>query len=299
MCHNVLGLEVVLADGRIVQAGSRTVKTSAGYNLAQLFVGSEGTLGVITQATVRLHGIPEHEVAIRCAFADLDQACACATTIVGAGVLAVQIELLDAATIAAINVFKQTTLPERTHLFIGLAGTRAGVEGDLEATREIAEAHGSISFDESRDPTQRKRLWAARHDVTHAVAEVNKGKTIKGTDTCVPLSQLPGAVKAARQIMEKAGLAPQVLGHVGDGNYHMLFAIDDDDPDDVARVQAANDEIVADCLARGGTCSGEHGIGLGKMTYLEWEHGDLIPLMRGIKQALDPQGILNPGKIFA
>ncbi len=299
MRQNVLELEAVLADGSIVRFGSRTMKSSAGYNLAQLLIGSEGTLGVITEATLRLYGIPDHQLAIRCAFKDLDGACACAAAIVGAGVQAVRVELLDRATIVAVNTFKHTALPECPHLFIELAGTRAGVEGDLESTREIAEGFGLVSFDESSNPTQRTRLWAARHDVTFAVIEANKGKTIKSTDTCVPLSQLPGAVRAARAIMQNLGLEPQVLGHVGDGNYHVLFAIDDDDPEDVARYRAANDEIVADCLARGGTCSGEHGIGMGKTKYLEWEHGDALPIMRGIKQQLDPNGILNPGKIFA
>jgi D-lactate dehydrogenase (cytochrome) len=299
MRQNVLELEVVLADGRIVRAGSRTVKTSAGYNLVHLFIGSEGTLGVITQVTVRLYGIPEHLVAVRAAFPDLDDACACATALVGAGVSVLRTELLDRATIAAINAFKGSALAERPHLFIELGGSRAGVEGDLEAAREIAEAHDCESFDASSDPTERARLWAARHDVAFALAEAHKGKTIKGTDTCVPVSQLPDAVRHARRVMQEAGLEPSVLGHVGDGNYHVMFAIDEDDPASVARVKAADQEIVRDCLARGGTCSGEHGIGIGKMSYLEQEHGDLLPLMRGLKGLLDPNGILNPGKIFA
>jgi D-lactate dehydrogenase (cytochrome) len=299
MRQNVLELEVVLADGGVIRAGSRTVKSSAGYNLAQLFVGSEGTLGVITGLTVRLYGIPEHVVAVRAAFPDLDAACRCSTALVGAGVALTRVELLDGSTVAAINVFKGTSLPERPHLFVELAGSEAGVAGDLEATRELAADEGCESFDASTDPTERSRLWSARHDAFFAVNHAHPGKLHMPTDVCVPLSELPAAIRHARTAMEAAGFDTAIIGHVGDGNFHALLLFDPDSPDERARASAVNGAIVADALARGGTCSGEHGIGLGKVRYLEQEHGDLLPLMRGIKSLLDPGGILNPGKIFA
>ena len=299
MRQNVLEVEVVLADGSIVRAGAKTAKTSAGYNLAHLFIGSEGTLGVIVSATVRLHGIPEHIVAIRASFPTLDSACACAAALVGAGVPLVRAELIDGGTVGAINTHAGTELPERPHLFLELGGSRTAVEADLGFVRDLAAEHGCDGLSQSADPTERSRLWAARHGLFFAHARAYPGKAIKGTDTAVPISQLAAAVQYAREVIEAAGLEPIVVAHAGDGNYHCVFAVDGDDPEQQLLVQRVNDEIVRDCLARGGTCSGEHGIGLGKIHALEAEHGDLLPLMRGIKDLLDPNGILNPGKILA
>ncbi len=299
MRHNTLELEVVLADGRIIRTGSRALKTSAGYNLMHLFIGCEGTLGVITELTVRLYGIPEHVIAARAGFPDLDSACRCAVGLVGTGLAVTRIELVDRDTIAAINAYKGSSIAEQPHLFVELSGTQASVEADARIAREIASVEGCERFDATSDHEEAARLWEARHELLFAFENRYPGRAVKGSDACVPLSELPGAVRFAREAMTNAGLEPSILGHVGDGNYHAMAMIDTNDPSDVARVEGVFDQIVADAIARGGTCSGEHGIGIGKQKYLLQEHGDLIPLMRAVKAELDPNGILNPGKIFA
>lgn len=299
MRTNVLGLEVVLADGTVVRTGSRAAKTSAGYNLTALFVGSEGTLGVITELTVRLHGIPEAAVAVRAVFPELESACRAAVAMVGAGVGVTRLELLDAATIRAVNAYKRSGYAEAPSLFVEVAGSEAGVAGDLDAVRELCEGEGCESFASERDPTARVRLWEARHHVLFALLHGSPGKLHKSTDVCVPVSELPGAVRHAREAVERLGLDATIVAHAGDGNYHVLFMLDPESPAEQEAAERLNAEIVEHALARGGTCTGEHGIGLGKIGYLEREHGDLLPLMRGIKQLFDPAGILNPGKILA
>jgi D-lactate dehydrogenase (cytochrome) len=299
MRQNVLALQVVLADGSVIRTGSRTVKTSAGYNLTHLFVGSEGTLGVITELTLRLYGIPDHVVAVRAVFPEVDDACRAAATIIGSGVMVTRCELVDGASIRMMNAFKGTAFPEAPHLFLEFGGSEGGVAGDLDATREIAEDEGCVSFEAESDPTARARLWDARHQSLFATQHAFPGKLHKSTDVCVPISELPGAIRHARGQMESHGFAATVIGHVGDGNYHAVFALDPDDPGELERAEAVNDEIVRYALERGGTSTGEHGIGIGKLRYLEQEHGDLLPVMRGIKSLLDPNGILNPGKVFA
>ena len=297
MRTQVLALEVVLADGRVIRTGSRAVKSPAGYGLPGLFVGSEGTLGVIAELTLRLYGIPEHVVAVRAAFPDVESACAAAAAIVGSGVLATRCELVDAESIRTMNAYKGGSYPEEPHLFLEFGGSEAGVAGDLEAAREIAEAEGCTSFTAESDPTERARLWAARHDALLALAHSAPGKRAFTTDVCVPLSELPDAVRLGRRLAEEAGLLAGIVGHVGDGNYHVAFMLDPNEPAEVERARRMNAAIVDDALARGGTCTGEHGIGLGKIGYLEREHPDLLPLMRSLKDLLDPAGILNPGKV--
>jgi D-lactate dehydrogenase (cytochrome) len=299
MRAQVLALEVVLAGGEVVRTGSLAAKTSAGYNLTALFVGSEGTLGVITELALRLHGIPEHVVAIRAAFPDVEAACAAAAAIVGTGVLVSRCELVDAESMRIINAFKRTSYREEPQLFIELGGSEAGVAGDVEAVRELVGGEGCTSFEAESDPTARARLWEARHHSLHAYGHAFPGKRHYATDVCVPLSELPEAIRLGRRLVEEAGLVGGIMGHVGDGNYHVGFMIDPDDPGELARAMRLNETIVADALARGGTCTGEHGIGLGKRGFLEQEHGDLLPLMRAVKRLLDPTGILNPGKILA
>jgi D-lactate dehydrogenase (cytochrome) len=293
-----LGLEVVLADGTVIHTGSRAVKSSAGYGLTGLFVGSEGTLGVITGLTLRLHGIPDYVVAVRAAFPDVESACRAAATTIGSGVLVTRCELLDAETIRTVNDFKGTDYEQSPHLFVEFGGSEAGVAGDLEATRLIAEDEGCSAFTAETDPSARAKLWDARHNVLHALLHAAPGKRTYTTDVCVPISQLPDAIRLGRELVAELGLLAHIVGHVGDGNYHVGVALDPDNPDEVARAKRLNEQIVADALARGGTCTGEHGIGIGKVSFLEQEHGDLLPIMRGIKQLLDPRGILNPGKIF-
>jgi D-lactate dehydrogenase (cytochrome) len=297
MRAQVLALEVVLADGSVIRTGSRAVKSSAGYNLTSLFVGSEGTLGVITELTVRLYGIPEYTIAVRAAFPDVDAACRAAADIVGSGVLVTRVELLDAATIAAVNAYKGTAYPEEPSLFVEFGGTEEGVAGDLVATRELAEGEGASAFEYERDADARARLWEARHHCLFALLATAPGKVHKSTDVCVPVSELAGAVRHAREAVERHGLTAAVIAHAGDGNYHALFMLDPEDPAELEAADRLNAEIVEYALARGGTCTGEHGIGMGKLGYLEREHGDLLPLMRGLKRLFDPNGILNPGKV--
>jgi D-lactate dehydrogenase (cytochrome) len=298
MRAQVLALEVVLADGMVVRTGSRAAKTSAGYNLTALFVGSEGTLGVITELTLRLYGIPDYTIAVRATFPDVESACRAAAAMIGSGVMVTRVELLDAATIRAVNAYKASAYPEAPSLFVEFAGSEAGVAGDLDATRELAADEGCAAFEFERDPAARARLWEARHHVLFALVHGSPGKLHKSTDVCVPVSELPEAIRRARSAVERLGLEAAIVGHVGDGNYHVLFMLDPKDATERAAAERLNAEIVEDALAVGGTCTGEHGIGLGKIDYLEREHGDLVPLMRGIKRLLDPNGILNPGKIL-
>ena len=299
MRTQVLALEVVLADGTVIRPGSRAVKTSAGYDLRGLFVGSEGTLGVITELTLRLYGIPEHTIAVRAAFPDVGAACRAAVAMIGSGVTVTRVELLDAASIRAVNAYKRTAYAEAPSLFIEFAGTESGVAGDLEATRELAELEGCASFDFEITQEGRARLWEARHHVAFAVGAQAPGKRPLATDVAVPLSELPAAVAFARERVDARGRDAAIIGHVGDGNFHVALMLDEDDADDLADAKALNDELVEWALARGGTCTGEHGIGLGKRGYLEREHGDLLPYMRAVKAAFDPNGILNPGKVLA
>src|SRR5438034_2770150 len=297
MRAHVLALEVVLADGRVVRTGSRAVKTSAGYNLTSLFVGSEGTLGVITELTLRLHPISDHIVVARAAFPSVEAACRAAAAIIGVGVLVTRCELLDAMTIAALNAFSGTDFPTSPYLFIEFGGTEAGVAGDLVTTRELAEDEDATAFESESDPTARARMWGARHNALMASLALAPGSKAMTTDVAVPVSELASAIEQARRALDESGLRGGIVGHVGDGNFHLAFLLDPDDATSIARAEALNAAIVDDAIARGGTCTGEHGIGYGKLAYLEREHGDLVPLYRGIKELFDPNGIMNPGKV--
>jgi D-lactate dehydrogenase (cytochrome) len=297
MRTHVLALEVVLAGGKVVRTGSRAVKTSAGYNLTSLLVGSEGTLGVITELTLRLHPIPEHIVVARAAFPSVEAACRAAAAIIGAGVLVTRCELLDATTIGALNAFSGTSFPESPYLFVEFGGTEAGVAGDLASTRELVEDEGATAFEAEGDPTARARMWNARHNALMASLALAPGTKAMTTDVAVPVSELAAAIEHARRTLDESGLRGGIVGHVGDGNFHVAFLLDPDDEASIARAEALNATLVDDALGRGGTCTGEHGIGFGKLRYLEQEHGDLVPLYRGVKQLFDPNGILNPGKL--
>jgi D-lactate dehydrogenase (cytochrome) len=295
MRANVLALEAVLAGGRVIRTGSRAAKTSAGYDLTGLLVGSEGTLAVITEVTVRLHAIPEHAVALRISFPDVESACRTAAGVVGAGGGVSRIELLDAWCLAAVNAFSGTEYPETPCLFVEASGSKELVEADLELVQAIARDEGATEIAYERNPDARAHLWQARHDVAHALAARFPGTKERTTDVCVPLTELAGAVHFARTEIERLGLDAGILGHAGDGNLHVAVQVD-------AEAVAASDELVRnvvdDALARGGTSTGEHGIGLGKIGALEREHRDLIPLMQAIRATFDPNGILNPGKVL-
>ncbi len=298
MRQNVLALEAVLADGRVIRAGSAAPKTSAGYDLLGLLIGSEGTLAVITELTLRLHGIPEHAVVLRIAFPDVAAAARAAVGIVGAGVGVTRIELIDGWTASAINAHQGTDLPPVPTLFVEADGTEQSVASDLELVRAVAAEEGAEDVVAERDPTARARLWAARHVAAHAAAAAAPGKRPRATDVCVPLSQLAATVSLARAEVDRRGLVAGILGHAGDGNVHVALHVDPDDPAELAEADELVDVLVTDALARGGTCTGEHGIGLGKRQALEREHPDLLPLMRGIKELFDPHGIMNPGKVL-
>jgi D-lactate dehydrogenase (cytochrome) len=299
MRTHVLELEVVLADGRIVRAGTRAAKTSAGYSLSNLFIGSEGTLGVITELTLRLHPIPEHVVVARAAFPSVEAACRAAAAIIGVGVPVLRCELLDAMTIAALNAFSGTSFPVSPYLFIEFGGSQAGVAGDLETTKELAEDEGATAFESESDPTARAQIWGARHNALMASLALAPGSRAMTTDVAVPVSELAAAIEHARDALDASDLRGGIVGHVGDGNFHVAFLLDPDDAASIAQADALNRAVVEDALARGGTCTGEHGIGYGKLEYLALEHGDLLPIMRGIKDLLDPHGIMNPGKVVA
>jgi D-lactate dehydrogenase (cytochrome) len=299
MRPNVLALEVVLPGGSVLRTGSRAFKTSAGYDLTGLFVGSEGTLGVITELTLRLYGIPEHVVAVRVSFPTLEAACRTAVTSVAAGTGVRRLELLDAINIHAINKYAGTAYPEVPSLFVEAAGSEGSVGGDLELVLELAEEEGAIDVVHERDPDLRAKLWSARHSAAYSWTQLWPGSRHCSTDVCVPLAELPAAVTFARATADRLGLRAGILGHVGDGNFHVGVTLDPDDPAEVAGWHELSRLVVEDAIARGGTCTGEHGIGLGKVQALELEHPDLLPYYRGIKQLFDPNGIMNPGKVVA
>ncbi len=298
MRANVLALEAVLADGSVIRTGSRARKTSAGYDLTGLLVGSEGTLAVITELTLRLHPIPEHVVALRLGFEDIEAACRTAAAIVGAGAAVTRVELLDEWMVGAVNAFSGTTLPVGPTLLVEAAGSRETVHADLELVRAVATGEGAVEILAEEDADARRLLWRARHDVTHAAAARVPGSKERATDVCVPVSELAASVRFARSEIGRLGLHAGIVGHAGDGNVHVSIHVDPSDQDELARSDGLVSAVVADALARGGTCTGEHGIGQGKIAALEAEHGDLLPLMRGIKQLFDPLGIMNPGKVL-
>ncbi len=295
MRANVLALEAVLADGRVIRTGTRAAKSSAGYDLTGLLVGSEGTLAVITEVTVRLHAIPEQAVALRLTFPDIESACRTAASLVAAGSGVTRVEFLDAWIVAAVNAYSGTTYPEGPCLFVEAAGSEELVRADLELVQAIATAEGATDIVTERDPDARARLWKARHEAANATAAAFPGTKERATDVCVPLTELAAAAHFARAEIDRLGLNAGIVGHAGDGNLHVAVQVDESEID---RSEELVHNIVDDALARGGTCTGEHGIGLGKIGALEQEHGDLIPLMQAIKASFDPNGILNPGKVL-
>jgi D-lactate dehydrogenase (cytochrome) len=297
MRANVLALEAVLPGGRVIRTGSRAPKTSAGYDLTGLLVGSEGTLAVITELTLRLHGIPEHVVAVRISFPTVDAAVQTAVAAISAGAGVTRVELVDALNMQAINRYSGTDYAEVPCLLVEAAGTEASVEGDLELVLELAGAEGATDVAYERAAEARLRLWSARHDAAYSWSQLWPGARHCSSDTCVPLSQLAAAVALAQAELERLRLRGGILGHVGDGNFHVGVMLDPDDADEVARWHELSASLVRDALARGGTCTGEHGIGAGKLDALALEHPDLLPLYRAIKDVFDPRGIMNPGKV--
>ena len=299
MRENVLGLTVVTAEGKVVRTAGRAKKSAAGYDLTRLFVGSEGTLGVITEVTVRLYPLPEAISAAVCNFPSLAAAVNAVIQTIQLGVPIARSEFLCESTIAAINAYSNTTLREAPTLFFEFHGTESGVREQAELVQAIARDHGGQDFEWASRPEDRTRLWNARHSAYFACLQVRPGCRAISTDTCVPISRLADSITGARRILDTAKFPTMLLGHVGDGNFHAVLLVGPDDEREMAEAERLNDEIVRLALSMDGTCTGEHGIGLHKMGFLVEERGDdAIELMRRIKRALDPDNILNPGKIF-
>lgn len=298
MRDNVLGLEVVLADGRVIRTGGRARKSSAGYDLTRLMIGSEGTLGLITELTVRLHPLPEAVSAAICAFSDLGGAVRCVIQTIQLGIPVARVEFLDELTVKAVNRYSHTTLRESPTLFFEFHGSPAAVEEQARAVQEIARDNGGQGFEWATRPEERTRLWAARRDAYFACINLRPGCRGLTTDVCVPISRLADCIEATRADIDESGLIAPIVGHVGDGNFHTVVLVDPNDPAEQERAHALNRQIVERALSMGGTCTGEHGIGFGKQDFLVAEHGrDAVEAMRALKRALDPDGLLNPGKV--
>lgn len=298
MRENVLNVTAVMADGSIVKTGSRARKSAAGYDLTRLLIGSEGTLGIITELTLRLYGIPESMLAAVCPFATLEGACNAAMDAVGQGLGVARIELLDATQIAAVNVHAKLALEETPTLFLEFHGTPAATRAEVAAFEAIARDNGALRFDWAATEDDRRRLWKARHEAYWAIRATAKGRAILATDVCVPVSRLAQCVLETVEDAARCGLTAPILGHVGDGNFHATPLIDAESPAEVAALKGFLGRLAARAIAHGGTCTGEHGIGQGKKAYLAAEAGTALPVMATIKRALDPDGLLNPGKII-
>jgi D-lactate dehydrogenase (cytochrome) len=300
MKDNVLSLKVVLASGEVMTTARRAKKSAAGYDLTRLIVGSEGTLGVITELTLRLSGIPEAIAAGVCPFPTVEACCNATILTIQSGIPVARIELLDALQVKACNAYSKLSLPETPMLFLEFHGSEAGVAEQSQRFGEIARDLGGGPFDWATRPEDRSRLWQARHDAYWAGRALRPGTAAVATDVCVPISKLAQCVvETQRDIAESRLLAP-ILGHVGDGNFHLTLLVDLADSDEVARAKALNERLVARALAMDGTSTGEHGVGQGKMAYLAAEHGEpALATMRAIKRALDPDDIMNPGKIIS
>lgn len=297
MRDNVLGLEVVLADGRIIRTGTRARKSSAGYDLTGLFVGAEGTLGLITELTLRLQGQPEAITAAICAFDTVDAAVHAVIDTIQLGLAMARIELLDTETVKAFNAYSGASMPECPHLMIEFHGSETGVAEMAEAFGEIIGDHGGHGFDWATKPEDRNALWTMRHNGAYAIYAARPGWKSLVTDVCVPISRLAEAVNETAADLAESGLYGPILGHVGDGNFHSVIMFDPEDAAALEAVKAASNRMVDRALTMGGTATGEHGIGVGKLDYMAREHGDGWQVMGAIKQALDPENLMNPGKM--
>ena len=298
MRENVLCLTVVLADGRVIRTARRARKSAAGYDLTRLFVGSEGTLGIITELTVRLYGIPEAISAAVCAFPSLEDAVNTVIATIQLGVPVARIELLDEAQIAAINKYSKLDHKVAPTLFFEFHGSPSGVAEQSETVKSIAADNGAEGFRWATTAEERSKLWQARHDAYYAALALRPGSKGWATDVCVPISRLAQCIRETKQDLSQSSLPSALVGHVGDGNFHLVFMIDPNRPEEIAEAARLNSRMVTRALAMEGTCTGEHGIGYGKMDFLVAEHGEAISVMRMIKRALDPNDLLNPGKIL-
>jgi D-lactate dehydrogenase (cytochrome) len=296
MRENVLNLTAVLADGSLVRTAQRARKSSAGYDLTRLFVGSEGTLGVITELTVRLYGIPEVTLAAVCPFQTIEGACNSVIQAIQLGLGLARMELLDEVQVSAINIHAKLGLEERPMLFLEFHGTEAGARDQVKLFEEIARSEGALRFDWAEKEEDRRRLWKARHDAYWAAKTAWPGRSGIATDVCVPISRLAECVLETQEDIKRSGIVAPIVGHVGDGNFHSTPMVDPDNPKEIEAVKGFLERLAARALAMEGTCTGEHGVGQGKQKYLNAEHGAGVSVMRAIKTALDPLNIMNPGK---
>ncbi|XP_006020244.1 probable D-lactate dehydrogenase, mitochondrial isoform X2 [Alligator sinensis] len=302
MRHNVLNLQVVLPDGRVLHTagqGRHFRKSSAGYNLTGLFIGSEGTLGLITQATLKLHGTPEAMVSAVCSFPSVQAAVDCTVQVLQASIPIARIEFLDDVTISACNQFSGLSYAVSPTLFLEFHGTPRSLEEQVQNTEDIVQLNGGSDFAWAREPEMRNKLWTARHNAWYAALALRPGSKGYSTDVCVPISQLPKIVVETKRDLEESGLTGTIFGHVGDGNFHCILVHNPDDPDESRRVKDFTDQLARRALALNGTCTGEHGIGLGKRQLLQEEIGEVgLAIMKQIKVMLDPKNLMNPGKVL-
>jgi D-lactate dehydrogenase (cytochrome) len=298
MRENVLSLTVVLADGRIIRTSRRARKSAAGYDLTRLFVGSEGTLGVITEVTLKLYGIPEAIRAAVCAFPSIEAAVATVVTTIQAGVPVARIELLDSVQMDAINRYSKLDYQVAPTLFFEFHGTEAGVSEQVSMVEAFAGENGAHQFNWVAGHEERNKLWQARHDGYFAALALRPGSVAWATDVCVPISRLPECIAETAKDLAAAKVLAPLVGHAGDGNFHLSFILDPNNPAEHEEAKRINARMVARAIAMDGTCTGEHGIGYGKKEFLQAEHGEALSVMRAIKHALDPLNIMNPGKIL-
>jgi D-lactate dehydrogenase (cytochrome) len=290
-------LKVVLPDGRVITTGRRVRKSAAGYDLTRLFVGSEGTLGIIVEITLRLYGIPSAISSAMCSFPTIEDAVNTVIMTIQSGIPVARIELADDMQMKAIVMQSKLDLPIASTLWLEFHGTEASVAEQAEMVQSIASEHGGNNFTWTTLPEDRKKLWQARHDAAYANKLLAPGKQFWATDVCVPISRLAECISETKKDIAQSFILAPLVGHVGDGNFHLTILLDPDDPKDVAESERLNSRLVARALAMDGTCTGEHGVGWGKIDFLQAEHGEALSLMRTLKKAIDPDNIMNPGKI--
>jgi len=299
MRENVLGLTVVLADGRVIHTGGRARKSASGYDLTRLFVGSEGTLGVITEVTLRLFGKPDAVTSAVCPFASMAGAANAVIATIQLGIPVARIEIIDEQQLAAVNRYSKTSYPVAPTLFFEFHGTSETIVAEqARSVEEIARENGALGFQWASTPEARATLWQARHNALYAAMAARPGAKPWTSDVCVPISKLSECIVETQEDLGRERIVAPLVGHAGDGNFHLIFMVDTDDASEMKAVKAANARLVERALRLGGTCSGEHGVGFGKLPYLAREHGEALDAMRAIKRALDPQNIMNPGKLI-
>ena len=298
MRENVISMNVVLADGRLIRTGSRSKKSASGYDLTRLFVGSEGTLGLITRVTVRLYGVPETIVSAICNFPTLEDAVNTAILTIQSGIPVARIELLDDRSMQAINAYSKTNYAIAPTLFLEFHGSKSSVAEQTATVQGIASDFSGSDFQWSSNTEERNRLWAARHDAAYATKALIPEGEIWATDVCVPISRLADCILQTKRDIEESGIPAPIVGHVGDGNFHLTLLPRKGDAEQFAKAEALHERMVQRALSMDGTCTGEHGIGYGKLQFMQAEHGNALQVMASIKAALDPDNIFNPGKIL-